>query len=215
MEALSAAAGADRVQPALNEGRFRGYALQGKLRQDLAAGAVTLGRLSFGLYQPKALRVELPGGDDDLAVLTKGEWRGRRSAYAVATPFTVAAEQEEAGWAGWAGLRGLSTVWGEYAQSPDSPRRLDIRFRGLRLEPVPGTAADLGRWAWVQDSGGRRGGAGVGRHEAAPVSRGCRAGAGKGRALSWRGGSGGQSPPGAVGPTPLARCRQQVAGAVR
>lgn len=62
VEQLAAAAGFDRVNPELNDGRFRGYTLSGKLRSDLSAGAVTLGRLSFGMYQPQGLLVELQVG---------------------------------------------------------------------------------------------------------------------------------------------------------
>lgn len=144
-EAAAAAAGVDRVvSPALNAGAFKGYTLQGKLRQDLAAGAVTLGRLSFGRYQPAGLLVQLePEGAADLAVVTKGEWRARSSAYVVSTPFQVAPQDGE--FAGFEGLQGMSHAVGEYAQSADDPRRLNISFAMLRLEPMPGQETQLGR----------------------------------------------------------------------
>lgn len=146
VEALAAAAGVNRVLPELNDGVFRGYTLQGKLRGELAAGAVTLGRLSFGLYRPGDLLVDLQGASD-LATVTKGPWPGRpggADSYVVSTPFEVASQPGQYGQ--YSGLRGISHAIARYERCASSPQRLDIRFNALRLAPAPGQTADLARW---------------------------------------------------------------------
>ncbi|GBF95790.1 hypothetical protein Rsub_08226 [Raphidocelis subcapitata] len=140
VRALSAAAGADRVDPALNDGTFEGFTLAGRMTKMLSGDApIPLSALSFGLYQPASLPVRPTGGD--AARVFKGPRFGRDNTYVISTPLRL----EEAG------VEGVSHAIATY--TPVSERRLEIRFQALRLEPGGGLGPD-GPRRWLASLAG-------------------------------------------------------------
>ncbi|KAI8466596.1 MAG: hypothetical protein J3K34DRAFT_56490 [Monoraphidium minutum] len=135
-QALAAAAGADAVFPDLNDGSFEGLTLSGRMVKMLSGDApITLQALSFGLYQPGDLKVRTIGGD--AARVFKGRRFGRENTYVISTPIRL----EEAG------VEGVSHAIATYHPVEGNPRRLEVRFAALRLEPSAGAApGDLQKW---------------------------------------------------------------------
>lgn len=135
VQSAAADAGANRVIPELNDGEFEGFTLTGRMAKMFSGNApMTLSMLSFGLYQPGDLKVRPTGGD--AARVFKGERFGRPNAYVISTPVVL----EEAG------VAGVSHAVATYHPVEGNPRRLEVRFSALRLEPNPARPDDLGKW---------------------------------------------------------------------
>jgi len=135
VRALSAAAGADRVIPELNDGAFDGFTLSGRMAKVLSGDApVPFQMLSFGLYQPADLQVRPTGGA--AARVFKGRRFDRSNAYVISTPLRL----EDAG------VSGVSHAIAAFHPVADKPQRLEIRFEALRLEPACSGGEELGAW---------------------------------------------------------------------
>ncbi|WIA20524.1 hypothetical protein OEZ85_004919 [Tetradesmus obliquus] len=142
---LSQAAGTNVVLQEINDGTFKGYTLSGQTAQRFSS-VITLGVLSFNLYQPKDLKIKTLGTDSG------GVFKGRRddtaTAYVITTPFEVVEQQGEGEGAEvtHTGIKGRSLAIGEYALAADNPQRLTIKFKKMRLEPASVEPAELQRW---------------------------------------------------------------------
>eukprot|EP00882_Tetradesmus_deserticola_P019052 GHRQ01020497.1.p1 GENE.GHRQ01020497.1~~GHRQ01020497.1.p1 ORF type:complete len:285 (+),score=100.40 GHRQ01020497.1:274-1128(+) len=142
---LSEAAGTNVVVQELNDGTFKGYTLSGQTAQRFRT-VITLGTLSFNLYQPKDLKVRMLSTD------AGGVYKGRRdncdTGYVVTASFEFVEQTGEGDAAEVTptGMQGRSVAIGEYAPVPGNPQRLTTKFKKMRLEPASQEPADLQRW---------------------------------------------------------------------
>ncbi|KAF6262805.1 hypothetical protein COO60DRAFT_1699103 [Scenedesmus sp. NREL 46B-D3] len=142
---MSKAAGTNVVVEEINDGTFKGYTLSGQTAQRFSS-VITLGILSFNLYQPKDLKIKTLGTDSG------GVYKGKRgddnTAYVITTPFEVVEQrgEGEAAETTHTGIKGRSLAIGTYAPAAGNPQRLTIKFKRMRLEPGSQEPAELQRW---------------------------------------------------------------------
>lgn len=101
------------------------------LRQIEASGETTLGRMSFNMWHPNELQIQI-----GKVLLYKGEEDGVPNRYRIDTFFRTSN-----------GMEGISVAVGVYNVNQDNPSRVGISFQSVELKPVPGMDdAGLAEW---------------------------------------------------------------------
>jgi hypothetical protein len=136
LESLSKDAMVDKVIPNQWQGAFKVLLLTGRTKQALTSSSLTLGAVSFGLWQPKDLLISLSEGDASRIFIQEEE--GLAQAYTISTAFQATNEPS---------VQGFSDAIAEYTFSEENPRRVAVQFKMLRLRPQDGSS--LGRWKEV------------------------------------------------------------------